>query len=72
MPERGTEVAEWRRRDDLFFVESSYEYLWADGVKVKDPVKLSAPEYIDCLMSWVEEQLNDQTLFPLEAGKARM
>ncbi|RHZ40807.1 hypothetical protein DYB26_016245, partial [Aphanomyces astaci] len=30
----------------------------------KTPAKLPAPDYIDMLMSWVEEQLNDQTLFP--------
>jgi MOB kinase activator 1 len=46
----------------------SFEYLWADGVKIKDPVKLSAPEYVDALMTWVEEQLNDQSVFPLEVG----
>lgn len=34
-----------------------YEYLWMDGVKYKKPHKCSAPEYIDLLMSWVEEQV---------------
>eukprot|EP00455_Lapot_gusevi_P013752 TRINITY_DN1677_c0_g2_i3.p1 TRINITY_DN1677_c0_g2~~TRINITY_DN1677_c0_g2_i3.p1 ORF type:complete len:245 (-),score=101.02 TRINITY_DN1677_c0_g2_i3:163-867(-) len=45
-----------------------YEYLWADGVKVKKPVKVSAPEYVDLLMTWVEEQLNDEHIFPLQHG----
>jgi len=45
-----------------------YEYLWADGVKVKKPIKVSAPEYVDLLMSWVETQLNDETIFPLQLG----
>lgn len=45
-----------------------YEYLWADGVKVKKPIKVSAPEYVDLLMSWVEAQLNDETIFPLQIG----
>jgi MOB kinase activator 1 len=31
-----------------------YEYLWADGQNVKTPLKVSANEYIDFLMSWVE------------------
>lgn len=33
-----------------------YEYLWADGVKVKTPLKLSAPDYVNCLFDWVEDQ----------------
>lgn len=46
----------------------NYEYLWADGVKVKKPLKVSAPEYVDLLMSWVETQLNDEQIFPLQLG----
>lgn len=39
-----------------------YEYLWAEaGVK---PTKMSAPEYIDSLMSWVEKQMADESIFP--------
>jgi len=45
-----------------------YEYLWADQVKVKKPIKVSAPEYVDLLMSWVETQLNDEHIFPLQLG----
>lgn len=45
-----------------------FEYLWADAVKVKKPVKVSAPEYVDLLMSWVETQLNDEAIFPLQIG----
>lgn len=45
-----------------------YNYLWADGVKVKKPIKVSAPEYVDLLMSWVESQLNDESIFPLQLG----
>lgn len=37
-----------------------YEYLWADGVKVKTPLKLSAPDYINCLFDWVEDQVEQQ------------
>jgi MOB kinase activator 1 len=47
-----------------------YTYLWADGVKVKKPIKVSAPEYVDLLMTWVETQLNDETIFPLQLGTA--
>jgi MOB kinase activator 1 len=46
----------------------SYEYLWADGVKVKKPIRVSAPDYIDLLMSWIENQLNNEAIFPLQLG----
>lgn len=46
-----------------------FNYLWADGKKVKQPIKVSAPEYVELLMSWVEENLNDEELFPTELGK---
>jgi MOB kinase activator 1 len=29
---------------------------------------VSAPEYVDFLMSWVESQLNDEHIFPLQLG----
>lgn len=45
-----------------------YLYLWADGVKVKRPLKCTAPEYVDFLMSWIETQLNDEHIFPLQLG----
>jgi MOB kinase activator 1 len=45
-----------------------YEYLWADGQSVKTPLKVSASEYIDYLMTWVENQLNNEHLFPTQIG----
>ena len=42
------------------------QYLWADGVKVKKPIKVTAPEYVDLLMTWVESQLNDEEIFPIK------
>lgn len=46
----------------------NFTYLWADGVKVKKPIACTAPEYVDYLMSWVESQLNDEAIFPLQPG----
>lgn len=46
-----------------------YEYHWADGLTVKKPIKCSAPKYIDYLMTWVQDQLDDETLFPSKIGK---
>jgi MOB kinase activator 1 len=40
-------------------------YRWADGVKVKNPIECSAPQYVDYLMQWVESQLNDESMFPV-------
>jgi MOB kinase activator 1 len=45
-----------------------YEYLWADGTNVKTPLKVSAAEYIEYLMTWVENQLNNDTIFPSTTG----
>jgi len=45
-----------------------YEYLWADGTNVKTPLKVSAAEYIEYLMTWVENQLNNETIFPSQIG----
>lgn len=46
-----------------------YEYHWADGHTVKKPIKCSAPKYIDYLMTWAQDQLDDETLFPSKIGK---
>lgn len=46
-----------------------YEYHWADGQTVKKPIKCSAPKYIDYLMTWVQDQLDDEALFPSKIGK---
>lgn len=45
-----------------------YEYLWADGTRVKTPIKLSAPRYINTLFDWVEEQLDNPAVFPTRGG----
>ena len=45
-----------------------YEYLWADGHNVRTPLKVSAQEYIDFLMTWVENQLNNEKIFPCALG----
>eukprot|EP00127_Corallochytrium_limacisporum_P007103 Clim_evm22s242 gene=Clim_evmTU22s242 len=45
-----------------------YEYHWADGTTVKKPIKCSAPEYIDFLMTWVQQQLDDEDIFPSKIG----
>ena len=41
-----------------------YEYLWKDGVQYKKAARVSAPEYVALLMNWIEQQINDEALFP--------
>lgn len=45
-----------------------YEYLWADGTTVKKAIKVSAPEYVDYLMTWIQKQLDDEAIFPSKIG----
>ncbi|KAG2551358.1 MOB kinase activator-like 1A [Panicum virgatum] len=45
-----------------------YEYRWADGVKVKRPIAVSAPKYVEYLMDWIEAQLDDADIFPQHFG----
>ena len=40
----------------------------ADGKKIKKPVKVSASQYIDYLMTWIQELLEDESLFPSEGS----
>ena len=32
------------------------------------PIQCSAPEYVDYLMSWVQQQIDDEAIFPSELG----
>jgi hypothetical protein len=42
--------------------------LWADGKNIKKPIKVSAPEYADYLMTWVQQTLEDEETFPVSDG----
>lgn len=57
-----------RPRSSFFLSPNRYEYHWADGTNIKKPIKCSAPKYIDYLMTWVQDQLDDETLFPSKIG----
>ena len=45
-----------------------YEYLWADRGEIKSSIHISAIEYINSLMTWVEEQMNNELIFPTKQG----
>lgn len=42
--------------------------MWEDGVKYKKPTKLPAPEYVDALMNWAQNILDDENVFPNKIG----
>lgn len=43
---------------------AGFEYLWADGVTIRTPIKCSSTEYVEYVMTWVEDQINNESLFP--------
>jgi MOB kinase activator 1 len=45
-----------------------FVWLWADGDKIKEPQKLSAPKYFEALLTWVDAQLADETFLPVQPG----
>jgi len=45
-----------------------FEYRWADGVEVTDPIRCNSPQYVDYVLSWVEKQMNNEELFPTQEG----
>jgi MOB kinase activator 1 len=46
-----------------------FEYKWADGVRIKKPVRCSAPKYVDYMMTWVQTTLDDEAIFPVRVGE---
>lgn len=42
------------------------EYLWKDGVQYKKPTRVPAPVYMENLLNWVNDQISDPTLFPVD------
>ncbi|KAF8980224.1 MOB kinase activator 1B [Entomortierella lignicola] len=45
-----------------------YEYHWKDDSHFKKPARVSAPVYVDHLMSWVQSQLDNEAIFPSKIG----
>eukprot|EP01080_Neovahlkampfia_damariscottae_P003632 gene3632-6448_t len=48
-----------------------YIYLWKDpeSIKYKKAAQVTAPEYVACLMDWIEQLLNDPEVFPTDVSK---
>lgn len=50
-----------------------YEYLWADPARTpngasNEPLKMSAPEYVDTLMTYIQSRIDDESTFPSKLG----
>lgn len=46
-----------------------FEYHWQDSssTKYRRSTRLSAPDYIECLLNWAQRQIDDEQLFPVDA-----
>ncbi|KAF9737873.1 maintenance of ploidy protein mob1 [Paraphaeosphaeria minitans] len=45
-----------------------FEYLWQDNEAFKKPTKMSAPEYIEHLMAWIQSNVDNEANFPSRIG----
>lgn len=46
----------------------AFSFLWADGQEYKQPTKMSAPKYMQILLTWVDRQLADESFLPVQPG----
>ncbi len=51
----------------IFTAIISVKYLWADETNPK-PVDVSAPQYTQNLMLWIDAKFGDETLFLMEGN----
>lgn len=45
-----------------------YEYLWQDDKDYRKPTALPAASYIECVLGWIQEIIDDESKFPSEIG----
>jgi len=45
-----------------------FEYRWASA-KGKKPQRCSSPEYVEFVMVWVEDQVNNESIFPVQESQ---
>lgn len=51
-------------------VSARFEYLWQDSENYKRPTKMSAPEYVEHLMTWCQANIDNESLFPSRIGQS--
>ena len=59
-----------RRTTRVALLTHSYEFLWSDKYMYRKPTRLHAKMYIEILMNWIVSLLEDETLFPVDAGSS--
>ena len=52
----------------LNMTQNRFEYLWQDGENYKRPTKMAAPAYIEQLMSWVQSNIDNESVLPSRIG----
>ena len=50
------------------FIVNRFEYLWQDSESFKRPTKMSAPDYVEHLMTWVQSNIDNEQIFPSRLG----
>jgi len=48
--------------------ECRFEYLWQDSENYKKPTKMPAPAYIEQLMTWVQANIDNESVLPSKIG----
>ena len=49
-------------------IQHRFEYLWQDSENFKRPTKMSAPDYVEHLMTWVQSNIDNEQIFPSRLG----
>lgn len=59
-------IAEYDTEDKYPVMSAGdFTYKWSDET-TKKPVSVSAPKYVELLFDWIERQLNDEKIFPID------
>lgn len=64
-------VLPWQIVDSRLTSLDRFEYLWQDSENFKRPTKMSAPEYIEHLMAWVQSNVDNEQMFPSRIGMSQ-
>ncbi|KAM9378438.1 uncharacterized protein LRP34_004933 isoform 2-T2 [Phaethornis superciliosus] len=61
----------WERRE-RWSSAGWFQSPWADGTNIKKPINCLAPKAMDSLLTWVQDQLDEQTLCPAKAVREEL
>ena len=54
----------------ISWLRHRFEYLWQDSENFKRPTKMPAPEYVEHLMAWVQNNIDNESMFPSRIGES--